>query len=93
MLRRPGARRGHLEGGRHRGANSMKDGALLKTGLTCTCVTALCCFTPVLVILLGAVGLSALIGYLDYVLLPALALFLGITVYALIMRRRQRDRA
>ena len=27
-------------------------------------------FTPVLVILLGVVGLSALTGYLDYVLMP-----------------------
>jgi mercuric ion transport protein len=71
----------------------MKNGTLLKTGVTCTCVTALCCLTPVLVILLGTVGLSALVGYLDYVLLPALALFIGITAYALIMRRRQRDTA
>ena len=71
----------------------MKNGALLKTGITCTCVTALCCLTPALVILLGTVGLSALVGYIDYVLLPALALFIGITAYALIMRRRQRDTA
>jgi mercuric ion transport protein len=71
----------------------MKNGTMLKTGVTCTCVTAICCFTPVLVILLGTVGLSALVGYLDYVLLPALALFIGITAYALVMRRRQRDTA
>jgi hypothetical protein len=36
-------------------------------------LVALCCFTPILVILLGVVGLSALTWYLDYVLLPALA--------------------
>lgn len=70
----------------------MKNGNLLKTGVTCTCVTVLCCVTPVLVILFGAVGLSAMVGYLDYVLLPALALFIGITTYALIVRRRQRGR-
>ena len=71
----------------------MKNSTLLKTGVTCTCVTALCCVTPVLVILLGTVGLSALVGYLDYVLLPALCVFIGITAYALIVRRRQRDGA
>jgi mercuric ion transport protein len=71
----------------------MKNGTLLKTGITCTCVTALCCVTPALVILLSTVGLSAVVGYLDYVLLPALVVFIGITAYALIMQRKQRDGA
>jgi mercuric ion transport protein len=35
------------------------------------------------VILLSAVGLSAIIGWLDFVLLPALVIFLAITGYAL----------
>lgn len=61
---------------------------LLTTGAVGTGVAALCCFTPVLVILLGAVGLLALVGYLDYVLLPALACFLGLTAYALYRRRK-----
>lgn len=60
---------------------------LLATGLSGTIIAALCCFTPVLVILLGAVGLSAVVGYLDYVLLPALAIFIAITLYALWKRR------
>ena len=60
----------------------MKD-RLLKIGIIGTIVAAICCFTPVLVVLLGAVGFSALIGYLDIVLLPALAIFLVITGYAL----------
>lgn len=46
-------------------------------------LAALCCFTPVLIVLLGAVGLAALTGYLDYVLLPALLLFVGMLVYGL----------
>jgi mercuric ion transport protein len=46
-------------------------------------LVALCCFTPVLVLLLGAVGLAALTGYLEYVLLLALFVFLGILVYGL----------
>lgn len=61
---------------------------LLKTGVIGTVVAALCCFTPVLVILIGAVGLSALTGYLDYVLLPALAFFVALTAYALYRRRK-----
>lgn len=56
---------------------------LLKYGLIGTVLVALCCFTPVLVILLAAVGLSAMLGWLDIVLLPALAVFIGITLYAL----------
>lgn len=39
-------------------------------------LVALCCFTPILVITLGAVGLSAFTPYLDYVLLPALAILI-----------------
>ena len=56
---------------------------LLRLGIVGTVIAVLCCFTPVLVILLGAVGLSGLLGYLDYALLPALAFFVGLTVYAL----------
>ena len=65
----------------------MKD-RLLRTGIVGTVVVALCCFTPILVVLLGAVGLSAALGWLDVVLLPALAFFIGLTGYALWRRRR-----
>lgn len=65
----------------------MIKGNLLKTGVIGTVVAALCCFTPVLVILFGVVGLSAVVGYLDYVLFPALALFIILTVYALWRRQ------
>lgn len=47
--------------------------------LTGTIVVALCCFTPILVVVLGAVGLSAFTPYLDYVLFPALALMIVLT--------------
>ena len=66
----------------------MRDATLLRTGVIGSVIAALCCFTPILVILLGAVGLSALVGWLDYVLLPALAVFVAITIYALWRRRR-----
>ena len=61
---------------------------LLKIGIAGSVIAALCCFTPVLVILLGALGLSAWLGWLDMVLLPALALFLALTGYALWKRRQ-----
>lgn len=65
----------------------MSDRKLLKVGIIGTITAALCCFTPVLVILFGAVGLSALVGYLDYVLFPALGIFALLTVYALWRKR------
>jgi hypothetical protein len=48
-------------------------------------------FTPILVVLLGMVGLGTLTGYLDNVLLPALLVFVGITIYAL--QKRQQAQA
>lgn len=65
---------------------------LIKVGVAGTVVAALCCFTPVLFLLLGAIGLSALTGYLDYVLLPALAVFIGLTAYALWRKRKAEAR-
>ena len=66
------------------------DSRLVRAGLIGTAVAALCCFTPVLVVLLGAVGLGAVTGYLDYVLLPALVIFGGILAYGLWRTERHR---
>ncbi len=44
-----------------------------------TGLVARCCFTPILVITLAAVGLSVFTPYLDYVLLPALVLLIVLT--------------
>lgn len=60
----------------------MTNRGLLTTGIVGTIIAALCCFTPLLVVLLSAVGLSARLGWLDFVLLPALGIFILITVYA-----------
>lgn len=57
--------------------------SLLRIGIVGSVVAAICCFTPALVVLLGAIGLSAALGWIDIVLLPALAIFVLITVYAL----------
>lgn len=59
----------------------------IRIGVVRTVLVALCCFTPTL---LGVVGLSALIGYLDVVLLPALTMSIGLTTYAF-RRKRQAD--
>ncbi len=68
----------------------MNDKKLLGIGIGGTVVAVLCCFTPILVVLLGALGLSAALGWLDYVLFPALAFFIGLTIYA-VHRRRKRQ--
>lgn len=47
-----------------------------------TVLVALCCFTPVLVVVLGSIGLGVLTSYLDYVLLPALVVMIIVTVLA-----------
>ena len=59
---------------------------LLKFGIIGTVIAALCCFTPVLVGIFGVLGLSALTGYLDFVLLPVLAFFIILTGVALYRR-------
>ena len=63
---------------------------LLRVSVIGTAIVALCCFTPILVILLGVAGLSAITGYLDLVLLPALVIFVVLTAYAL-WRKKQYD--
>jgi mercuric ion transport protein len=59
----------------------------LRVGIVGAIITALCCFTPVLAVLLGALGLAAWVGRLDLVLLPALALSLVLIGYSLWTRR------
>jgi len=66
----------------------MKDATLIRTGAIGAVIAAVCCATPLLVIALGAVGLAAAAVYLDYVLLPALAVCLGLVGYGLYLRRQ-----
>lgn len=69
----------------------MKD-KLLALGIGGAIVAALCCFTPLLPILLTSIGLIGLLGvlYNDAVLLPALAGFLLITGYAIWRQKKQK---
>ena len=58
-----------------------------KIGLTGTIVAAICCFTPVLVWLMAALGLSAHLGKLDSFLLPLLGVFAAFTLISYIKGR------
>lgn len=64
---------------------------LLGAGIFGTIIAALCCFTPLLPIVLSALGLTSVLGFLynDIILLPALAAFILLTGYALWQRKRQ----
>lgn len=64
----------------------MSQKRLVTFGLAGAALTALCCLTPIVAGLLGIVGLGAVIGYLDYGLLPAMAGFLGLASYGLSRR-------
>ena len=65
----------------------MNNDKLLKTGIIGTIVMIICCFTPILVLVLGALGLGAYISGLDWVLLPLLGLSICLIVFALIKRQ------
>ena len=65
---------------------------LLVLGVGGTILAILCCFTPLLPIVLTALGLTGLLGvlYNDAVLLPILAGFLILTGYALWRQKQQK---
>ncbi len=72
----------------------MKNSKLLPVGLTGSLLMALCCFTPALVLLLGALGLSTFVGWwLDLILFPAMAIFMAIAAYGFYQRKRASERA
>lgn len=65
----------------------MTPGKLVVAGGSGSVITAICCFTPVLVVALPAIGLASWLGWIDYVLFPMLAAFIGLTAYGLWRRR------
>ena len=50
-------------------------------GVIGAALACLVCLTPLAVVSLGALGLSAWAGYLDVALLPVLAAFLALAIY------------
>jgi len=69
----------------------MKGRTLLTTGLVGSALAGICCFTPILALLLGALGLTAVLAWLDVVLLPTFAMFLAVVGYALWKMKRERS--
>ena len=67
----------------------MRDRTLLRTGVIGSLIAAVCC-TPVLAMVLGALGLAAWLAWTDYVVLPALIAFLALTGYAVYRMRLRR---
>ena len=61
---------------------------LIGTGMTGALVSMLCCVTPVLVMLLGALGLTAWVAKLDYVLIPVFVASIGLVIFAVVRRKR-----
>ena len=59
---------------------------MLRTGFTGSIIAAICCFTPLLVLLVVGVGLSAIVGWLDYALFPIMFSSMGLIAYALYLR-------
>ncbi len=64
----------------------MNEKRLLRNGIIGSVIAALCCFTPVLVIMLGFAGLSGIIGGLDYFLFPLMFTSMGMIGFALYIR-------
>lgn len=56
--------------------------SLLKVGFVGSVIAAICCFTPFLVVIAAGVGLSAVVGWLDYALFPILFASLSVIAYA-----------
>lgn len=65
----------------------MRDRTLITTGAVGTVIAAVCCATPLLVIVFGAVGLTAWLAKADYVLIPALILCVGLLAFGLARKR------
>ena len=71
----------------------MSDRRLLGIGVGGAALAALCCFTPLAVVFLGGLGLSAWLGWVDLVMAPVLALSLALVLYAALRLRARRCRS
>lgn len=63
------------------------DRTLIATGGIGAAIAAICCVTPLLAVVLGALGLTVWLGAADYVLIPALLICLGLLGVGLYRRR------
>jgi mercuric ion transport protein len=67
-------------------ADDVNSRALFRTGIIGAVVATLCCATPILGLALATIGLSALAGKADYVLIPVLVASLGLVGIGLYRR-------
>ena len=75
----------------NRAASTRSGRIIIIVGAVGALLAAICCRTPLLAVLLGAVGLTAWLAKADYVLIPALVLCLGLVGFGL-YRKRVRKR-
>jgi mercuric ion transport protein len=66
--------------------NPTNDRSLILTGGVAAVLAAICCATPILAIVLGAIGLTAWIAKVDYIVMPVL--LLGVALVGLGLYRR-----
>ena len=64
----------------------MNDRSLIATGGVAAVLAAICCATPILAIVLGAISLTAWVANVDYVVMAVL--LLGVAVVGLGLYRR-----
>ena len=65
---------------------------LIGAGVIGAALSALCCLTPALVFVTGALGLAAYAAKADSILIPAFVVSLGLMVFGLGRRRRARNK-
>jgi membrane protein implicated in regulation of membrane protease activity len=70
----------------------MANDKLPLAGAAALAAAALCCLAPALAVLIGAAGLSALLGVAGYVFVPALILLASLAAYAIFRQRQRRQR-
>jgi len=70
----------------------MNEKTLLRRGLIGSVFAAICCFTPLLVVVVAGVGLSAIVGWLDYALFPLLFASMGVVAHALWLQADKQGR-
>jgi len=71
----------------------LRDLTLIGTSAVGAAFAVICCMMPLLAVVFGAVGLTALLAKADYVLIPALIICLGLIGVRLYRERARQDEA
>jgi len=71
----------------------MKHRSLIATGAIGALLAVICCATPLLAVVLGAIGLTSWLTGADYVLIPTLLLCLAILSIGLFRLARRKSAA